>query len=95
MPFECAGIEPSAVASHQGSPHVVKVCPTDYAEFHKRIGIEALGQRLCQELPELYAWFQRNLDEGPKHRLRCRDDVRSSKEPHSIDKPDQALLFAT
>ena len=74
--------------------HVVQVGPADLAECQKRIGIEALGQRLFRELPELDARLQRDLDDGSEYRLRSSDDIRRSEEPHPVDKPDQALLIA-
>jgi hypothetical protein len=45
---------------------------------------------MFRELPELDTRFQRDLDDGSEHRRRSID----SKEPHSVDKPDHALLIA-
>jgi hypothetical protein len=45
---------------------------------------------MFRELPELDARFQRDLDDGSEHRRRSID----SKEPHSVDKPDHALIAA-
>ena len=69
----------------------------DYAEIpdaEQRIRIEAFGQRLLRELPELDTRLQRDLDDGSEHRLRSIDNISRSKEPHSVDKPDHALLIA-
>jgi len=58
------------------------------------VGIEAIGQRLIREAPDFDTGFQRNLHDGSEHRLRAFDHIRRSKQPHSIDEPDQALLLA-
>jgi hypothetical protein len=76
------------------SVHVVQVSPANRAECQQRIRIEALGQRLLRELPELDTRVQRDLHNGSEHRLRSADDIRRSKEPHSVNEPDQALFIA-
>jgi hypothetical protein len=81
------------VASHERSMNAVQVCSADDAEFRKRI-IEVVGQGLRCELSKLYFWFQRYLDDGSERRLGCGNDIGWSKEPHPVDKPDQALLIA-
>ena len=74
--------------------HAVQVRSADQAEFLKRIGIEALGQCLLRELPELDPRFERNLGYGLYDRLRRGNNPRWSKEPHAVNKPDQALFIA-
>src|ERR1700724_1027596 len=76
------------------SVHVVQVSTAYRAEYQQRIRIEALGQRLLRKLPELDTRLQHDLDDGSEHRLRSIDNISRSKEPHSVDKPDHALLIA-
>ena len=75
------------------SAHVLQVCPADRAECHQRVGIEVIGQCLFGELLKPDTRFQEYLDNGSERRLRCADDIRGSKEHHSVDEPDQALFI--
>src|SRR5579885_1704277 len=88
------GVVPRALASRRGSMQAVQVCPADLAEPQEWIGIKTPRQRLGRELPRLHAWLQRNLNDRPEHGLRCGDDIGGSKEPHSVDEADEALLVA-
>ena len=83
----------TSVLLHDCSVHIVQVGPANQAECQKRIGIEALRQSLFRELPELNTRFQRDFDDGSEHRLRAADNIRGSKEPHSVHKTDQAALI--
>src|SRR5215469_14596931 len=84
----------STPLSHDCSVNVVQVSPTNGAEYQQRIRIEALGQRLLRELPELDTRLQQDLDDGSEHGLRSTNNISRSKEPHSVDKSDHALLIA-
>jgi hypothetical protein len=75
--------------------HVVQVCPANQAECLERVGIKALGHRLCRELPELDTGLQRDFKDGSEHCLGSADDIGRGKEPHSVHEPDQALLIAS
>src|SRR5215472_14363310 len=79
---------------HDFSVHVVQVSPANRAELQQRIRIEALGQGFLHELPKLDTRLQQDLDNGSEHRLRSIDYISRSKEPHSVDEPDQPLFFA-
>jgi hypothetical protein len=46
-------------------------------------------------LPGLYSRFERNLDNGAEHCFRSTNNVRWSKESHSVEKPDEELLVGT
>ena len=84
-----------SVHSLQARPtYVIQIRPADLAERQKRIGFRALGQRLFRELPEFDTRPQRDLDNGSEHRLCSTDHIQRREEPHSVDKPDQALLIA-
>src|SRR5271169_3047401 len=74
--------------------HIVQVSPANRAEYQQRIRIEALGQRLLRKLPELDTRLQQDLEDGSENRLRSFDHISRSKEPHSVDEPDHALLIA-
>jgi hypothetical protein len=76
------------------SVRVVQVSPANRAECQQWIRIEALGQRLLRELPELDTRLQQDLKDNSEDYLRSADDIGRSKEPHSVHKPDQALFIA-
>ena len=74
--------------------HFVQVRPASQAEWQKRIDTAILGQLRGRELPQLHARFQGDLDEFSNHSVRFVHNVRRSKEPHSVCKPDEVLFIA-
>ena len=66
------GIRSSSLELTAAPAHVVQVCPADFAEGKQWIGIEAFGQSLSCELPELDTRLQSDLDDGSENRLRSR-----------------------
>lgn len=52
MPLKRAAVRARRTLLRPASAHAVQIRIADEAEFHKRIGIELLGQRVCRELVE-------------------------------------------
>ena len=65
------------------------------ARLNGRSGsVRFLDQLRGRELPELHARFQGDFDEFSNHSVRFVHNVRRSKEPHSVCKPDEVLFIA-